>query len=335
MATGIMSAAFRQAGLPWPSGLLLGIAVAAFAILLAGSCWRAAAFRDGLAADLGRPGRDFASFAFVAACGVLASRLATAGTAGAAGALAGVTVAAWLILTWLVPVRLARHAGRVAMVEINGTWYLWAVATESLAIVAALPPEGSGLGPRLSAFAAIGAWAAGLVLYLVTMALVLARILIAGIGPAGLRAPYWVAMGVPSISVFAATRILRVTGAPAVATARPVITSLAILCWTFATVLIPLLVMLTALTSLTTVRRLFSGHWPRYRPEAWTVVFPLGMYAMATLELGTAAEVPLIQGIGAVAVWPATAAWVLVAITMAASPFRHHQDAPTNNIVLR
>jgi hypothetical protein len=106
-----------------------------------------------------------------------------------------------------------------------------------------------------------------------------------------------VAMGVPSISVFAATRILRVTGAPAVAAARPVITSLAILCWTFATALIPLLAMLTALTGLTTVRRLFSGHWPRYRPEAWTVVFPLGMYAMASLELGTAAEVPLIQGI--------------------------------------
>jgi hypothetical protein len=50
MATGIMSAALRQAGLPWASGLLLGIAAAAFTILLARSCWRAA-FRDGLAAD--------------------------------------------------------------------------------------------------------------------------------------------------------------------------------------------------------------------------------------------------------------------------------------------
>jgi redox-regulated HSP33 family molecular chaperone len=33
MATGIVSAAVRQAGLPWPSRVLLGIAAAAFTIL--------------------------------------------------------------------------------------------------------------------------------------------------------------------------------------------------------------------------------------------------------------------------------------------------------------
>lgn len=176
------------------------------------------------------------------------------------------------------------------------------------------------------------AWAAGLILYLVITALMVARIVIAGIGPARIRAPYWVAMGVPSISVFAATRIVRITGAPAMAAARPVVTSLAILFWTLATALIPLLAMLTAWT---VMRRPFPGRWPRYRPEAWAVVFPLGMYAMASLELGRAAGVPLIHGLGAAAVWPATAAWALVAITMAASPFRRHQASVANNIVLR
>lgn len=134
-------------------------------------------------------------------------------------------------------------------------------------------------------------------------------------------------MGAPSISVFAATRILRITGAPAVAAARPVITSLAIVFWTFGTALIPLLAMLTALTTVTTLRRLLSGRWPRYRPEAWAVIFPLGMYAMASLELGAAAGVPLIAGIGAVAVSLAAAAWALVAITMAAAPFRRTRPA--------
>jgi tellurite resistance protein TehA-like permease len=332
MATGIVSAALQQAGLPWPSGVLLGLAAAALTILLARSGWRAAAFHDGRAAGLGRPDRAFASFALVAACGVLASRLATAGAVGVAGVLAAVTVAAWPILTWLVPVRVARHPGRVAIADVNGTWYLWAVATESLAIVAAFPPQASGLGARLSVFVAIVAWAGGLGLYLVITALLVARIVIAGIGPAQIRAPYWVAMGVPSISVFAATRIVRITGAPAIAAARPVIISLAILFWTLATALIPLLAMLTART---TVRRPFPGRWPRYRPEAWTVVFPLGMYAMASLELGRAAGVPLIHGLGTAAVWPATAAWALVATTMAASPFRHHQTAVANSIVVR
>jgi hypothetical protein len=147
MATGIVSAALLQAGLPWLSGVLLGIAAAAFTILLARSGWRTAVFRAGRDAGLGRPDRAFASFALVAAGAVLASRLATAGAVGVAGALAAVTVAAWPILTWLVPVRVARHPDRVAIADVNGTWYLWAVATESLAIVAAFLPQLSGLGP--------------------------------------------------------------------------------------------------------------------------------------------------------------------------------------------
>jgi tellurite resistance protein TehA-like permease len=36
----------------------------------------------------------------------------------------------------------------------------------------------------------------------------------------------------------------------------------------------------------------------RYRPDLWTVVFPLGMYATAGPQLGTAAMLPLIHHIG-------------------------------------
>ena len=39
------------------------------------------------------------------------------------------------------------------------------------------------------------------------------------------------------------------------------------------------------------------------------IVFPAGMYATASMELGTPARLPLMHGVGAVAAWPATAAW--------------------------
>jgi hypothetical protein len=58
---------------------------------------------------------------------------------------------------------------------------------------------------------------------------------------------------------------------------------------------------------------------PRYRVAGWMVVFPLGMYATAGLVLGTAVRLPLIHHIGAVAVWPAAAAWALTTIAMAAA----------------
>jgi hypothetical protein len=79
MATGIVSAALRQAGQPSLSAALLVIAVAVFVILLAASAVRAVAFPASLRADLGRPDRAFTSFAFVAACGVLGYRLAGGG----------------------------------------------------------------------------------------------------------------------------------------------------------------------------------------------------------------------------------------------------------------
>lgn len=312
MATGIVSAALRQDGLPQPSAVLLVIAAVQFAVLAAVSCWRAAAFPAGLRADLTRPGQAFASFALVAACSVLGSGLASAGHQIAAAVLAGAALAAWLVLTWLIPVRLAvRPGGCPAITEVNGTWYLWAVATQSLAVAAMFLRASGVLPPRPAAVAAIAAWSAGVVLYLVTCGLVLARLLRAAPGRQDARAPWWVAMGCASISVFAAARILHVAGPVLVSAARGLITGVAVSLWALATCLIPVL------AALTFPRRIRS---PRYQPGLWVIVFPLGMYAAASLQLATATRFPLAHHIGAVAVWPATAAWALTFTAMAVAP---------------
>jgi tellurite resistance protein TehA-like permease len=71
-----------------------------------------------------------------------------------------------------------------------------------------------------------------------------------------------------------------------------VITGLAVTFWGPATGLIPLLAAGTAVRYLRRPVRI------RYRPDLWTVVFPLGMYATAGPQLGTAAMLPLIHHIG-------------------------------------
>jgi tellurite resistance protein TehA-like permease len=239
--------------------------------------------------------------------------------------LAGAALAAWLALTCLIPARLAARArARPSITAVNGTWYLWPVGTQSLAIAAVFVQTGGLLPPGLAAAAGIAAWSAGVVLYLVVMVLVAARLLLAGLGPSDSIAPYWVAMGAASISVFAAARILHIPGAPAVTAARSVLTGVAVALWAVASALIPVLATATA------ARFLRAPVRPRYRPQAWAVVFPLGMYAMAGLRLGAAARLPLIQQIGAAAVWLAAAAWAVTFITMAASPFtrRRHSSHP-------
>lgn len=256
-------------------------------------------FPAGLRADLATPGRAFTSYAFVAACCMLGSGFAAGRHLVMATALTAAALTAWLALTLLVPARLATRRPRPAITDVNGTWYLWAVGTQSLAIaVAGL----AAAGPRRSAPAAtlaLSCWAAGVVIYLTVAALVLARLLCAGPGPPDLTAPYWVAMGAASISVLAAAQILKIIHA---GPARAVISGAGIALWSLATALIPVL------AALTTARWRRAGWRPR-PGQAWVAVFPLGMYAAASLTLGAAGRLPLIQWAGEAGLWPAVAAW--------------------------
>jgi tellurite resistance protein TehA-like permease len=319
MATGIVSMALRQVGqLPWSAALLV-IAVAVFVILSGASAVRAVAFPAILRADLGRADQAFTWFAFVAACSVLGDRLASGGYRLAAAVAAGAPPAAWLGVTCLVPARLAVRRPLPRLAEVNGTWYLWAVGTQSLAI-AAVFLRGLGMLPAgPAALAAITAWSAGAALYLVISVLVAGRLLLAGVGPRDATNPYWVAMGAASIAVVAAAGILRIPGGPAPA-ARAAITGLAVALWSIATVLI------LPLAAATAARYLRPPVRPGYRVDLWTVVFPLGMYALAGLQLGTAARLPLVHHIGAVVVPAAAAAWALTFTGLAASPLtRRHE----------
>ena len=317
MATGIASAALRLAGWPGPARLLLGAAAACLVVIAAAVGWRAARQAAGLAAELGRPQRVFTAFAAVAACGVLGNGLAGEGrpdTAAriAGAALAGLALVLWLALTcWTVTLLGGwSRAGR-PLTAVNGTWYLWTVGTQSLAIAAAFLHTAGVLGTWPAAVAAIAAWSAGLLLYLAIMVLVVARLLLAGLRPGDATAPYWVAMGAASISAFAAARAAPLASA-AVPAVRPAIIGGGVAAWVLATCLIPVLAGYSA-------ARLPRPPRLRYGTGGWVFVFPLGMYATAGLALGAVAGVPLIHRVGTVAVWPAVAAWAVTAFAMAAT----------------
>jgi len=67
--------------------------------------------------------------------------------------------------------------------------------------------------------------------------------------------------------------------------------------------------------------RHLRGHAPlRYWPDLWMIVFPAGMYATASMQVGTASGLPLIHRIGTAAAWPTAAAWALALTAMIAAP---------------
>jgi tellurite resistance protein TehA-like permease len=309
MATSIISTGTFLLGPSWLSRVLLVIASGGLAVLIVALAIQLVFFRPSLAADFRDPGRVFGFFAIPAGMNVVGTRLVSAGHPLATGILAGVAAAVWLVLTYGVPASLlvARsHAS--AIDDVNGTWLLWVVATMSLSVVAstlvrAWPSQSGLLAP-----VAVGLWSVGLVLYLLLVSLIFLHWLTVPMTPQTLTPPYWILMGATAIIVLAGARILGLPAAlPAVKATAGFVEGFSFALWAFGTWWIPLLVVLG-------FWRHVRQHWPlTYEPALWSVVFPLGMYSVATLTFGKVTRLAFVEPLSRFVLWVAVAAWAAVA----------------------
>jgi tellurite resistance protein TehA-like permease len=154
---------------------------------------------------------------------------------------------------------------------------------------------------------AVALWGVGLVLYLLLVSLILQRWLTVVMTPATLSPDYWILMGATGITVLAGSGILKLPGTlPAISATAGFVKGACFVFWSFGTWWIPLLVVLGLWRH---VRR----QWPlRYEPALWTVVFPIGMYGVATLSFGMATRLSFMESLSRGVLWVAIAAWLLV-----------------------
>jgi tellurite resistance protein TehA-like permease len=54
----------------------------------------------------------------------------------------------------------------------------------------------------------------------------------------------------------------------------------------------------------------------RYEATLWSIIFPLGMYAVAGIYLGQTDRLPVVSLVGSVELWVAFVAWALVFVSM-------------------
>jgi len=310
MATGIVSTGTFAFGPAWLSQLLLVVTSVGFVVLAAALVVRLVRFRSSVAADVRAPDRVFGFFTIVAGIDVLGVRLDLAGHPAATAALGAVGAAVWLLLTYGVPASLMlRREHDSVLGGVNGSWLLWVVGTQSLSLAASVLvhawPSQSGL---LAPFA-VGLWSVGLVLYLLLISMIMLRWLTVPMTPATLGPPYWILMGATAITVLAGARILALPPVLQVVRATTgVVEGLSFALWAFGTWWIPLLIVLGLWRH---VRR----HWPlTYEPTLWSVVFPLGMYSVATLAFGKVAHLGFMEPVSRFMLWVAVAAWVAVAL---------------------
>lgn len=155
-------------------------------------------------------------------------------------------------------------------------------------------------------------WSVGVFLYGGVGTLVAGRLLLYPVRPGDLSPPYWVAMGATAITVLAGARIVQMADAPMVEVTRGLVAGASALFWAFGTWLIPALVA--------------AGWWRhvrhrvplRYEAALWSMVFPLGMHAVAGQFIGRADHLPLVAFVGHQELWVAAAVWALTFAAMLA-----------------
>lgn len=312
MATGIVSSALAEVHQKVLSLILLVIAIIGGVVLLVASGWRLSAYRGEVLRDARNPTRAFGFFTTVAAANVVGIRLATAGHPAPAMILAGAAVAAWLLLTYAVPgaLMLGPQPGPVAA-EVNGTWFLWVVGTQSVAAAAAtLGDRSPGLATAMAPIA-VALWGVGVMLYLILAGLVTLRLLTAPSNPQTFSPAYWIYMGATAITVLVGARILALPPElPILRATAAVVAGLTYVLWAFGTWWIPLLVVFGVW------RHVIRGEPVRYEAGLWSMVFPLGMYAAASILYGRTENLGFMVWIGQVEVWVALLAWAAVTVAM-------------------
>ena len=129
----------------------------------------------------------------------------------------------------------------------------------------------------------------GVFLYAASAIIVSLRIMLYPLEPEDLDPPYWVSMGAVAITVVASAQIAGMEAAPMVDATRALIAGLSVVFWAFATWLVPVLVAAGAW-------RHFVRRVPlRYVATLWSIVFPLGMYAVAGMYLGRTDHLPMVR----------------------------------------
>lgn len=311
MATGIVSIGARLKDLNALSTVLFWLALIFYVVLIVLNVIRFIRFRANVSEDFHDPARAFGFFTFIAATNVLGAALLGTGYPVAAGILLAVSVLVWLVLGYIIPwTSVLGNKHRPMLDSANGTWFIWVVASQSIAVVTA------GIEPLVTDFRneiailAVFSWSVGVVLYAGTAIFVSLRVMLYPLKPEHLDPPYWVSMGAIAITIVAGARIIEMAGAPMIDATRGLIAGLCVVFWNFATWLIPVL--------------LASGIWRhwyhkiplKYVPTLWSMVFPLGMYAVASMYLGRADHLPIVNSIGEWWFWVGLTAWALTAIGM-------------------
>lgn len=311
MATGIVSLATWKLGMPVIGEALFWINVPCYLVLIVLNFYRAIRFARPFFTDLIDHQRGPGFFTLVAASCVLGSQvLLIMGNVPVALALWGVGLVAWVTLTYTIFTAFTVKEHKPTLEQgINGGWLLAVVATQAIAVLTALLATHAEQPARIEMnFLALSMWLWGGMLYIWMMSLIFYRYTFFPFSPADLAPPYWINMGAMAISTLAGSLLISNASpeAPYLLSLAPFLKGFTVFYWATATWWIPMLVVLALW------RHGYKRHPVRYDPLYWGLVFPLGMYTAATLQMAEAMNLPFLRPVPEYFVYVALVAWICV-----------------------
>lgn len=315
MATGIVSIAAWDFGLVVAVTGLFAFNLAAYVVLVCLTALRSSRYPRLFLADMTdhRLGPGF--FTAVAGSCILGAQFLLMARSLAAGTLFLVLgTALWVGLTYTIFTALTVKRDKPPLEKgLTGAWLIAVVATQSIAVLAALIASEWPQPLRLELnFFALSMWLWGGMLYIWIISLIFYRYTFFAFSPDDLAPPYWINMGAMAISTLAGARLVQNTpDAPFLASLLPFLKGFTVFYWATGTWWIPMLLVLGAW------RHLICRFPLRYDPLYWGAVFPLGMYTVATKQMAAALELPFLAPVPPVVFIAALAAWTLAFIGLA------------------
>lgn len=334
MATGIVSIATYGLG-PAPLGralFYLNMVFYAALVLLHGL--RLVVYPRRCTADLCDANAGPGYFTWIAATAVMGSQCIV--FAHAHRAATGLFIAAavlWAILSYAVFTALAVRQHKPTLdAGINGGWLIGVVAMQSLAVLASYLAGDWNQPVRLELhFVALVLWLAGGMLYLWLGALIFYRFYFFALAPADLVPTYWVNMGAMAISTLTGSMLIAASthAAPYLESLRPFLEGFTLFYWAGGTWWLPLLAILGVW------RHVVRGYRLSYGPLYWGLVFPLGMYAVATEHISVSMNLTFLHPLSLVFAYIALFAWAVTALglvfRLARVRERDHRSCSTND----
>ena len=306
MATGIIAIGAHLEGLDWLDDALFIVAALAYVVITVLMTLRMVRYPRLAFADMTSHARGFAFLTAVAATNVLGAASAVIhGWWGLAWVLWFTGIPLWTVLLYITLIAVVLRSPKPGLeAGINGTWFLLTVATESIAVLGALL-LGRGDSDAL-AFTCLALFCLGLVLYLIVMTMVFLRWTFVALEPTEADPPAWIAAGAVAIIVLAGSNLLLAQdAAPRIARVAPAVEVVVVLAWATATFWFPLMI------AIGVWRHIVSRVPLRYHPSYWALVFPLGMYGVASSRMIDATDLTALDWLPPLALAVALTAWAL------------------------